>query len=46
MKTINEFATLIGFGDFKSMIMYFGFLGLIFTIGFIIYYGQKSNKNI
>lgn len=42
METLNEFATLIGFGTFKGMMMYFGFLTLILLIGFGIYYGQKS----
>lgn len=42
METLNEFAILIGFGTFKGMMMYFGFLTLILLIGFGIYYGQKS----
>lgn len=33
METLNEFATLIGFGTFKGMMMYFGFLTLILLIG-------------
>lgn len=45
MKRVNEFATLIGFGTFKGMMMYFGFLALILLISVGIYYSQKSKDN-
>ena len=45
METLNEFANWVGFGHFKGMCLYFGWMLLWVLLGLGFYYGNRPIKD-